>query len=192
MLLALLLLVVALPASPAAQAPDYTALFERGLTYEAFFDQITSRRETWIATEAAAEVPADVAARARALPRAWRILAVTEDRCSDSAASLPYVAKLAAAAPERLSLRIVNSRDGRSVMEAHRTPNGRAATPTLIFISGDGEVRAWIERPGTLVAWINEQEARDPKFRLLAGKTKWYAEDAGRSTLADILALLER
>lgn len=40
--------------------------------------------------------------------------------------------------------------------------------------------------------WINDQKAGDPKFDLLAGKTRWYAEDAGRSTLADILLLLER
>ena len=189
MLFALLLLLAAVPA---AQAPDYVALFERGLTYEAFFDQIDGRRKSWTANEAAAEVPADVAAQARALPQAWRILAVAEDRCSDSAASLPYVAKIAAAAPDRLSLRIVNSRAGRAVMEAHRTPDGRAATPTLVFISETGEARAWIERPGALVEWINDQKARDPKFDLLAGKTRWYADDAGRSTLADILSLLER
>jgi hypothetical protein len=189
MLFALLLL---LAGAPAAQTPDYTALFEQGLTYEAFFDQIDARRESWTTNNAAAEVPGDIAARARALPQAWRILAVAEDRCSDSAASLPYVAKLAAAAPDRLSLRIVDARAGRAVMEAHRTPDGRAATPTLIFISDTGELRAWIERPGALVQWISDRKARDPKFDLLPGKTKWYAEDAGRSTLGDILALLER
>ena len=190
MLLALLLLLA--QATAAAQAPEYAALFERGLTYEAFFDQIDARRRAWTTNDAAAEVPADIAARARALPEAWRVLAVAEDRCSDSAASLPYIAKLAAAAPNRLSLRIVDSRAGRAVMEAHRTPDGRAATPTLIFVSETGDIRAWIERPGALVDWINDQKARDPKFDLLAGKTRWYGEDAGRSTLADILALLER
>lgn len=76
-------------------------------------------------------------------------------------------------------------------MEAHRTPDGRAATPTLIFIRDDGEIRAWIERPGALVAWIEEQKKADARFDLLRGKTKWYADDAGKSTLADIIALLE-
>ena len=189
MLLALLLLVM--PA-PAVQAPDYAALFARGVTFDAFFEQITARRETWTATHASADVPGGIAARARALPHAWRVLAVADARCSDSAASLPYVAKLVAAAPGRLSLRIVDSRAGRSVMEAHRTPDGRAATPTLIFIRDDGEVRAWIERPDALVAWLADQKARDPKLDVLAAKTRWYADDAGRSTLRDILALLER
>ncbi|MDQ3069187.1 MAG: thioredoxin family protein [Acidobacteriota bacterium] len=189
MLLALLLL---LTSAATAQAPAYVELFDRGQAFDAFFDSISARRESWSATQAAADVPDAIAARARALSRTWRILAIAEDRCSDSAASLPYVAKLAAAAPGRLSLRIVDARAGRAAMEAHRTPDGRAATPTLIFIRDDGEIRAWIERPGALVAWISEQKARDPKFDVLAGKTKWYADDAGRSTLADILTLLER
>jgi hypothetical protein len=188
MVLALLLLL----AAPGAQAPDYAAVFERGLTFDAFFAQVDDRRELWSASRRAARVPDDVAARARALGRSWRIVAVAEDRCSDSIASLPYAAMLAAAAPARLSLRIVDARAGRGVMEAHRTPDGRAATPTLIFIRDDGEVRAWVERPDALVAWIADQKARDAQFDLLAGKTKWYADDAGRSTLADILALLER
>jgi hypothetical protein len=192
MLLALILLVLAPSAVPAVQTPDYAALFARGVTYEAFFDRISARREMWMATQGAVAVPADVAARTRALPHAWRVLVIADDRCSDSAASLPYAAALASAAPARLSLRIVDSRTGRAVMEAHRTPDGRAATPTLIFIRDDGEVRAWIERPGALVAWLAEQKARDPKLDVLAAKTTWYADDAGRSTLGDILALLER
>jgi hypothetical protein len=187
---ALLLLTLLAPAP--AQTPDYAALYERGVTFEAFMETVSARRGSWRENVAAAAVPDDVAARARGLTHTWRVLAISEERCSDSAASLPYVAKLAAAAPDKLSLRIVDSRAGRAVMEAHRTPDGRAATPTLIFIRDDGEIRAWIERPGALVAWIEEQKKADARFDLLRDKTKWYADDAGRSTLADIVALLER
>ena len=186
----LLALIAALLAGP--QAPDYAALYEGGVTFEAFMENVTERRESWRENVAAATVPEPVAARARALTRTWRMLVVAEARCSDSAASLPYVARLAAAAPGKLSLRIVDSRAGRAVMEAHRTPDGRAATPTLIFIRDDGEVRAWIERPGALVELIAEAKKANPRVDVLAMKTKWYAADAGRSTLGDIVALLER
>ena len=182
-----------------AQTPDYPALYAQGVAFETFRENIRARPDSWRETIAAAAVPDDVAARARGLKHQWRIVAIAEDRCSDSAASLPYVAKLAAAAPDKLSLRIVDSRAGRAAMEANRTPDGRAATPTLIFIRDDGEIRAWIERPGALVAWIAEQKERSAgpegprhQFDVLAGKTQWYAGDAGRSTLADIIALLER
>jgi hypothetical protein len=186
------LALAALVGLAAPQTPDYAALYDRGVTFEAFMESVSARREAWRQNAAAASVPDDVATRARGLAHTWRLLAIADDRCSDSAASLPYVAKLAAAAPDTLSLRIVDSRAGRAVMEAHRTPDGRAATPTLIFIRDDGEVRAWIERPGALVAWIEEQKKTDARFDLLRDKTKWYADDAGRSTLADILGLLEQ
>lgn len=188
MLLALLLSLLILP----AQNPDYAALYARGVAFEEFMENIRARQDSWRDTVAAAAVPDDIAARARSLSHTWRIVAIAEDRCSDSAASLPYVAKLAAAAPGKLSLRIVDSRAGRAAMEAHRTPDGRAATPTLIFIRDDGEIRAWIERPGALVAWIAEQKKANARFDVLPGKTKWYADDAGKSTLADLIALLER
>ena len=175
-----------------AQPSDYAALFARGVTFDQFMESVRARQESWRENVASAAIPDDIAARARSLTRTWRIVAIAEDRCSDSAASLPYVAKLVAAAPDKLSLRIVDSRVGRAAMEANRTPDGRAATPTLIFIRDDGEMRAWIERPGALVAWINEQKKADARFDVLPGKTKWYADDAGKSTLADILELMER
>jgi hypothetical protein len=187
LLSAILLLLTSIP-----QAPDYAALFARGVTFEKFLEDVRARQDSWRDTVAAAAVPDDIAARARALSHTWRILAIAEDRCSDSAASLPYVAKLAATAPDKLSLRIVDSRTGRAVMEAHRTPDGRAATPTLIFIRDDGEIRAWIERPGALVAWIADQKKANARFDVLPGKTKWYADDAGKSTLADLIGLLEK
>lgn len=186
-LLVVLALLAAVP-----QTPDYADLFARGVTFETFLENVRARQTSWRENVSAAAVPDDIAARARALSHDWRIVAIAEDRCSDSAASLPYVARLAAAAPGTLSLRIVDSRAGRAAMEAHRTPDGRAATPTLIFIRDDGQVRAWIERPAALVAWIEEQKKHDPAFDLLRGKTKWYADDAGPSTLGDIIALLER
>lgn len=184
------LVIMMLAAAP--QGPDYAALFERGVTFEAFMEGVSERRESWRENIATAAVPDALAARARALTHTWRVLAVAEARCSDSAASLPYVAKLAAAAPGKLSLRIIDSRAGRAIMEAHRTPDGRAATPTLILIRDDGETRAWIERPGALVEMLAEAKKANPRVDVLATKTKWYAEDAGRSTLGDIIALLER
>lgn len=176
----------------APQVPDYAALYERGVTFDAFLERATERRETWRANVAAATVPGDIAARARALGHTWRILAIAEARCSDSAAALPYIDRLAAAAPGKLSFRIIDSRAGRAVMEAHRTPDGRAATPTLVFIRDDGEVRVWVERPAPLVAWIAEQKKENPRVDVLSGKTKWYADDAGRTTLAEIVTLLEK
>ena len=186
-----LALILTLLALGPVQSPDYAALHAQGITFDAFLENVTERRNSWRENVAAAAVPDAIAARARALTHTWKILAIAEARCSDSAASLPYVAKLVAAAPDKLSLRIVDSRAGRAVMEAHRTPDGRAATPTLIFLRDDGEVRAWIERPGALEELIATEKKANPRVDVLAIKTKWYADDAGRSTLSDIIELIK-
>lgn len=189
MMLALLL---ALLTAASPQTPDYAALYAQGITFETFVENITERRGTWNENIEKASVPADIAKRAGALTQTWRALVIAEARCSDSMASLPYLARLVDAAPAKLSMRIVDSRAGRAVMEAHRTPDGRAATPTVIFIRDDGEIRAWIERPGALVEWIAEQKKANPRVNVLAAKTGWYAEDKGRATMEDIVALMER
>lgn len=186
-----LMMAAAAVVSATSAAPDYGALYAKGVTYDAFMTSVRARRATWEANTAAARVAPEIAERARSLTHTWKILAVAVDTCSDSVASVPYVAKLVDASPATLSLRIVDNEIGRPAMEANRTPDGRAATPTLILMRDDGVVHAWVERPGALVAWINAQRKADPNFDLLAGKTQWYAEDAGRSTLADLLTLLE-
>lgn len=176
--------------APVPAAGTLEELYRAGTTFDAFLEAAEARRELWLKNRGRAAVADDIVERARATGP-WKLLVIAVDGCSDSVSTIPYIARLTELVPD-LELRIVHPDAARDVMEAHRTPDGRAATPTLIFISETGDIRAWIERPDALVKWINDQKARDPKFDLLAGKTRWYAEDAGRSTLADILALLDR
>jgi hypothetical protein len=120
-----------------------------------------------------------------------KILVVAEPHCSDSVSTIPYLAKLVEAAPDRLELRIIDSKAGRAVMEAHRTPDGRAATPTVVILGEDGAfVAAWTERPSVLQKWYVEQKPVLSRADLLAQKMTWYADDAGKSTLAEIVRLL--
>jgi hypothetical protein len=83
------------------------------------------------------------------------------------------------------------------VMEAHRTPDGRAATPAIVVLGEDGRVLgAWTERPAALRAWVDEQKAGRAKpasERELHDLTKkWYAEDEGKATVEETAAILAR
>lgn len=187
----------ALPALPLYAAkpddPDYRAFYSKGTSFADFLERARARRDEWRQRYNDATVTPDLVTRMRALPERRLILAVAEDWCSDSANSLPYVARLVDGAPERLALRIINSTAGRAVMEANPTPDGRAATPTIVVLREDGGVLgAWVERPSTAQTWFLEQRktvAHDPLHEHLM---KWYAEDAGRTTMSEIAALLER
>lgn len=180
--------------APIDLAPDsarYHALWDAGVRYDAFFRSAEGRRALWERNTASAEVPDELRERALAVPGRWRLLVVAFDRCSDSVNTLPYLAALADEVPA-LELRIVGPDAGREVMEAHRTPDGRVATPTVVVLDpGWNAAGSWTERPSELQRWfLANPEGLTHDQRYLR-KMAWYAEDAGRSTIREVVELLE-
>lgn len=174
-------------------APDYATLYDQGVSFAAFLEQAKARREEWRTRYRDAVASADLITQMRALPERRRLLVVALDRCNDSANTIPYLARLVDASPERLEMRVVNSTIGRAVMEAHRTPDGRAATPTVVVLSEDGRLLgAWTERPSTLQTWVLEQLKIDPQADVHDHINAWYAQDAGKATMAEIAAIVAR
>ncbi len=168
-----------------SHADSLDRLFERGRTYQLFLERANARRETWLENTRAATVDSAVLARARAVGGEWRLLVVAEDWCGDSANTIPYVARLVDSLPA-LALRIVNSTDGRWVIQRYRTPDGRAATPTIVLLNPAGDpVGCFIERPAGL------RQAIAAEGRTMEVLTEWRKQDAGRSTVLEIVELLE-
>ena len=175
----------------AAPTIDYPALFDKGVSYQDFLDAARSRRQEWLERSKDATVDGDAVARVRQLGSRRRLLVVAEDWCGDSSNTLPYLNRLAESAPELLDLRIIDSSAGRPVMEAHRTPDGRAATPTLIVLDEAGAyLGAWVERPSALQTWYIEQQDVLSTADLLDKKYKWYREDQGKSAIREVVDLL--
>jgi Thioredoxin len=180
-------------AHPARQDVDYAGLYARGITFAAFLEQVRARRDEWRAHYNDATVSADLITRMRALRSRRRILAVTADYCLDSSYTIPYVARLVDGAPERLELRLLDTTGGRSIMEAHRTPDGRSATPTVVILDERNQfVGAWVERPARTQAWFLEQQKVLMQQPLHEQLEAWYAADAGKTTVAEIADLLSR
>lgn len=188
-LLAVLLLV---PGARTRQI-DYTALWNEATPFHTFLEGVKVHRDQWHTRFANAAIDAGALTDARGLPGRRRILAVAEDRCSDSAWALPYIAKLAAAVPEKLELRVLTPAQGRRIQSAHLTPDGRLATPTLAILDDQNRfIGAWVERPAELQQWYVEHKNTMSSDERYAYVNKWYVEDAGRSTVREILALLAR
>jgi hypothetical protein len=172
---------------------DYGGLYAKAITFAEFLDNARARRDEGRAHYNDATVSADLITRMRALPGKRRILVVAEDWCSDSANTIPYVARLVDGAPERLELRIIDSERGRAVMEAHRTPDGRTATPTMVVLADDGHVLgAWTERPSSTQTWFLEKQKTTMQKPLHDELMAWYAGDAGKTTVAEIADILSR
>lgn len=177
----------------AAAPPDYQRLYAAGIGFPEFLENARARRDEWRARYAAAAAPADLAARMRALPSRRLVLVVAEDWCADSASTVPYIARLVESAPDRLALRIIGAAAGAPVMAANPTPDGRAATPTVVVLAEDGTMSgAWVERPAPAQRWFLEQQKVMMQGPLHEQLAAWYEDDAGRTTMAEIAAILER
>lgn len=201
-------LLIAAPADPArtAGAPRATstpsshiavadsmhrAVFERGISYAEFLAKAERRKEQWQKNSTWTTPPDALVTRARATGNGWKLLAVAVDGCSDSVNTIPYIAQLVAMLPG-VELRIVDSDVGRAIMDAHKTPDGRGATPTVLLLDANYVERgAFIERPTALLTFLATQsgtitgDATSPKMR-------WYDDDKGVSTLTDLVTLMER
>jgi hypothetical protein len=178
-------------ADPVQDPDEHRRVWTGGMAYPAFLDSADARRELWVANTEEARVPDDLRRRAAAVPGAWRILAVAEDWCGDSAYTLPYVAELADALPG-VELRVVGSQEGRGVMAAHPTLDGRIATPTYVLLDDDFQDRGCLsERPPVLQEEFLAREDTLSEDALYDWKYAWYEEDAGRSTVEEMVRVME-
>jgi len=185
----LIALVVMLAGSASTAAQDAPALFDRGVTWDAFLADVQSQRDKWKTNAERATVNPDLVQRFTRVASGLKILVVAEAGCSDSVNTIPYLAKLAALS--NVDLRIVNKATGAPVIEHHLTPDGRTATPTVILIRDGKEAGAWVERPAALQAWHMSMSTLDSDERL-SRKLSWYDWDRGATTLAEIVALAEK
>lgn len=187
-----LALLATVPATGMRQV-DYTTLWEAATPFGTFLENVKARQDQWRTRFSNAAIDAEALTEARALPGKRRLLAVAEDRCSDSAWALPYVAKLAAAVPDKLELRVIRQAQGSKIQSAHLTPDGRLATPTIAVLDDRNLfVGAWVERPVELQKWYVENKATVGTDERYAHVSKWYTDDAGRSTIRELLAILRR
>ena len=174
-----------------SQEVDYGALWSKATPFHLFLENVRAREEQWRSRFANAAVEADALNAVKALPGRRRLLVVAEDRCSDSAWAIPYLAKLAAAVPEKLELRIVNRREGRRIQSAHLTPDGRRATPTVVVLDeNDAFLGAWVERPAELQKWYIEKKSTLSSDELHSHMDRWYKNDAGRTTINEVIAIM--
>jgi hypothetical protein len=182
------------PAVPghASQAPaTLEELYRSGVTFDEFLAQADRRKAMWTDHYGNGAVSRALIERANRVSGTWRILAVAEDWCSDSVNTIPYLALLTEQVGA-IEMRIIDSDVGREIMEAHRTPDGRASTPTLLILDESyAKVGCWIERPTKLQAWALESRPKLENDEFLSQKMAWYREDGGEATVSEVLDLIE-
>ena len=185
----ILSLVAALQAPP-ADSPEPEHLFRSGKTWEQFLESVSAQRELWLKTESEAMAPSDLVERAKAASPGLRLVIVAEDWCPDSAHTVPHVAGLARSSG--IPFRIVDRVLGEPLLAAHRTPDGRTATPTIVLWREGRDVGAWVERPAELQRVFLSMSTDPESARRFSQRHTWYESDRGLTALRELLALIEQ
>ncbi|MGY5870623.1 MAG: thioredoxin family protein [Candidatus Thorarchaeota archaeon] len=120
-----------------------------------------------------------------------RILVIGTDRCSDSAGTIPILARIEAASP-KIELRVLDS-DANARYHQQFRVNGKRKTPVVLFLSQDHEeLCRWVERPNAAYKVINEgtiNAADDQRD----GLTKLYSDpEIQRQALNEFISLVLR
>ena len=181
------------PAGNAVGSDTLAKLYQQGQPFPQFLVEAKARKQTWTENYAQGGLSPETLARVQALTGRWRLLVIAVDRCSDSANTIPFLARMVEASDGVLEMRIVHPDQGKAVQEAHRTSDGRAATPTVILLNEAGEeVGCWVERPSELARWWNAEKPKVRESWLLAQQGDWYRKDKGQSTLRELLTMIEQ
>ena len=167
---------------------------ERYLGAPEFEEMLASAQKNadlWAAVWRRARVPEELLRRVAALDGAWHLLVLSEDWCGDAVNTVPVLAKLAELSPN-LDIRVLARDHNLDLMDAHLTGTSRAI-PVVIVLDEQFVARGWWgSRPAELQRWVMGQgQALDKEARYREVRS-WYARDAGRTTLEEVVATLER
>lgn len=165
--------------------------YAAALTFEDYLETVVKNREWWHSAYRVAAVAPEQIARGNALPRRFQLLALTEDWCGDAVNILPFVARLAEGASDRMQLRVLGRDANPDLMDTHLSRGARAIPIVIALDEAFVEHGWWGPRPLTL----QEQALGDwwtlPKDERRLLIRTFYARDRGRTTLDEILSLLE-
>ena len=178
---------VHLVSEPVSRAADW----QQGVSYETFLPTATDNVDLWHGIYERFAVPADLAARAAAVPGTWHLLVLSADWCGDASNTVPVLARLAGTAPN-LDLRVLDRDEHLGLMDAHLTGASRSIPAVILLDSAFVERGWWGPRPADLQRWVLTEgktfEDHDERYREVR---KWYARDHGRTTIEEVVALLE-
>lgn len=177
-------------AAQAWEEPGMQERFEGAQTLSEFMAGAEQNQDMWRSIHARASIGEEILEAARQLPAKRHLLVLLEDWCGDAFNSVPWLARLADAVPDRLELRVLRRDENLDLMDAHLSPTGGRAIPVVMVLDEDyEEIGWWGSRPAPLTKWFEETGRdleKDERYRQIR---LWYARDRGVSTLTEVLAL---
>lgn len=159
-------------------------------TIAEYIEATRKNTEFWRGVNRTARVPDDVGAIAASIQGTFHLLALSEDWCGDAVNTLAVVARLVELIPGA-TFRILGRDANPDLMDAHLTAGTRSIPVVIVYDADFREHGWWGPRPTELQRLhVTELRALPKEERNLRVRT-WYARDRGRSTAAEVLALIQ-
>jgi hypothetical protein len=168
--------------------PHFRVLWDQALPYDDFVAASDLKhRGLWHGLHRLARIP-EWALAAIPANSNIKLLVLAEDWCGDASNTIPVLAKLTDQA-SGVELRIIRRDEHPEVMDQYLT-NGTRSIPIVILLDRDfRELGHWGPRPRVLQEWVLEERRKGrPKDQLYPEVRRWYARDAGETTLREVLA----
>ncbi len=165
--------------------------FDNGVSFADMAAASAEHGALFVAQRSRAVVPDDLLARTQAIAAPLHLLVISEDWCIDSQSSLGAITALTERAGN-VDLRIVGRDANPELIDAHLTNGTARSVPVVIVLDADyAELTWWGPRPAPLQQRVAtdwkamEKPERNKEIR------RWYAIDKGRTTLTEIVDLME-
>jgi hypothetical protein len=177
--------------SASSDRPTLRERYRDAATFDEMLGAVAKNVELWTAMWRHARVEDEYVRRVSLLPGSWHLLVLSEDWCGDAVNTVPIVARLADRCAN-VDLRVLARDANLDIMEAHLTGASRSI-PVIIVLDEAYEERAWWgPRPTVLQRWVSGQGQLLEKTARYREARTWYARDRGRTTLEEVVSMLER
>ena len=166
--------------------------FRSGWTFDEMMAAAQANTDLWRSIRTRAKVEDEAVRRMESLDCTWHLLVLSEDWCSDSVSTVPFVDELAARA-WNLDLHVLSRDRNPDLMDSHLTDGTLRAIPVVMLLDQDfREVDWWGPRPAPLREWLAREGMLLDKDAKLRERRRWYARDHGRTAIEEIVAMIGR
>ena len=155
-----------------------------------YLERVVKHAQLWRDTYRLARVSDAAVERATRIAGRWHLLLLVEDWCGDAVNTVPYVARLAELVPG-FEMRVFARDQHPDLMDAHLTNGTRSIPLVIAYDEAFREHGWWGPRPSELQRWATSTGRtleKDERYRYIR---TWYARDRGRTTLDEVLAMVE-
>ena len=170
---------------------DLRARFLAAPDFQKVLETATQNADLWAGVWRHVVVGDEYLRRVAAVSGSWHLLVLSEEWCGDAVNTVPVVAKLAAMSPN-LELRVLARDENLDLMDAHLTGTSRSIPVVILLDDAFRERGWWGPRPTALQNSVSgEWRVLEKASRYREART-WYARDRGRTTLEEVVSMLER